>query len=116
MKTIAFASAWLLTFGFVCSASAAGSAIDELGGQPGLAPVPAAAAAAAAGQAAPDIDIFSYFGYAKTPRPAPIFFEKSAVSRAPVFSISLSASVDLPWSICAMMAKFLIFSISSEDG
>jgi hypothetical protein len=33
-----------------------------------------------------------------------------------VFSISLSASVDLPWSICAMMAKFLIFSINPEDG
>ncbi len=88
MKTIAFASAWLLTLGLVCSASAAESAIDELGTvQPGLVPVPAAAAAAAAGQAAPDIDIFSYFGYAKTPRPAPLFQEKG-ISQ-PVFSITL---------------------------
>ena len=31
----------------------------------------------------------------------------------PVSSSSLSASVDLPWSMCAMMQKFLIFEMGT---
>jgi len=66
MKKIIFAAACLLTSGF---ASAAGdTALGDLGpAKGGVVPEPVAPAAAVSKQTAPDIDIFSYFGYAKAP-------------------------------------------------
>ncbi len=57
----------ILALSFVPAASAAGGAIDDLGG--GKAPaVPEAVAAAAAVEEMPDIDLFRYFGYAEAPK------------------------------------------------
>ena len=36
----------------------------------------------------------------------------SRCDTVPVYSISRSASVDLPWSMCAMMQKLRIFATS----